>query len=65
MSVQLLLDVKHAQMNGTERVRWTRDALNVAQKEAWQRHLFYVVSMKLLLKFHSYMKMETIMNLEH
>ena len=23
-----------------ERVRWTRDTLNVTQKEAWQRHLF-------------------------
>ena len=65
MPDQLLLDVKRTQMNGTERVRWTRDALNVAHKEAWQRYLFYVVSMKLLLKFDSYMKMETIMNLEH
>ena len=64
MPVQLLLDMKRAQMSGTERVCWTRDVLNVAQKEAWQRHLFYVVSMKLLLKFDSYIKMETITNLE-
>ena len=38
-----LVECETCTKNGTERVRWTRDDPNVAQKEAWQRHFLYVV----------------------